>query len=471
MSFNVNIKQIYYSKQVLRIEYIYILLVSSIMFVAYYFVDLKSLTIWTTYFLDALFDGDLLQFYQYGVNNIYGAHHEYIGSNVFVFIPWAIWNIPIWILQRFFGIKILEHSSMLLWSKLFLVFALLLTSYFAYKIVSFSISEKYMAQLTVILTLASPFAFLGVYYAGQSDIISTAFFTAAIYALLKKKRALFYLLASCAIAVKPFYLLAYIAIILFLNKKIVSLIIRLVYGYGITLLVNLLYHNAPMYQESMKSGPTEDLINSILGHGYESFGTKASYLVFALVIIYFVAYIKEESKDNSERYIIYFTVVPLLLHFVFAGFQYYRLVILCPFIYIMYAQNKKYLRINLIINSIVSLCALLCISSYSTHMFSTKYMSGTFITNIFGKTEERLRNWVDIKEFFTSLTEVYPALAMAFAGAFGGGCFLLILLNYPDLKREYATLLNKPCERFIIWINMLVIVPFMMISFLCYYYV
>ena len=90
-----------------------------------YYEDLRSLTVWSCNIWDTLADtGNIRMFYQYTAQNIYNVPHEMMGCDILICIPWAIWNLPIWILQRFFGLIIVEHPILLFYSKCFLLIIL-----------------------------------------------------------------------------------------------------------------------------------------------------------------------------------------------------------------------------------------------------------------------------------------------------------------------------------------------------------
>ena len=93
--------------------------VSGLIFISYGYIDLKSLTAWSLNLWDCLFDGKLYHYYEYCAENIYNLDSAYMGSNYLALLPWAVWNLPIWILQRFFGIAALGHAWTLLYSKIF----------------------------------------------------------------------------------------------------------------------------------------------------------------------------------------------------------------------------------------------------------------------------------------------------------------------------------------------------------------
>ncbi len=143
------------------LEYAVFAGVALIYMLTYKYWDFKSLTVWSTSILDCLVDGNLNEYYRVVHTNVYGAPHPYLGYNYLVLIPWAIWNIPVWIVQRLSGIHIVDHTWMMVWSQLFLVFALIITAYYAQKIIRLFIDDDYTRRWSVYLIVCCPLAFLG----------------------------------------------------------------------------------------------------------------------------------------------------------------------------------------------------------------------------------------------------------------------------------------------------------------------
>ena len=109
----------YRSDRVLLGEWIMLGATVLFMFVAISFVDMHSLTIWSTNVLDVTFDGNIRNLYEFTAKNLHNVQHQYLGSELFSVLPLSIWNIPIWIAQRFFGKDIMHSAVLMAWSKLF----------------------------------------------------------------------------------------------------------------------------------------------------------------------------------------------------------------------------------------------------------------------------------------------------------------------------------------------------------------
>ena len=109
----------YHSEKIYLWEWILVAAVGLLVFSSAAYVDLKSLTVWSTNVWDVICDSNIFHLYEYSAENIYGLNHEYMGSELMSVLPWSVWNLPIWIAQRFFGVTIVESSLSLAWSKVF----------------------------------------------------------------------------------------------------------------------------------------------------------------------------------------------------------------------------------------------------------------------------------------------------------------------------------------------------------------
>ena len=137
-------------------------------FLLYIYIDLTSLTVWTLNIWENLAAGNGFRFfYAYSAENIYSLPHAMVGSDILIYIPWAVWNLPIWILQQFFGIDAAYSVGSLLWSKLFLavVFALCVIP------VKRIVRDAEDVSKILFLSCTSFFVIMSVCYAGQNDSV------------------------------------------------------------------------------------------------------------------------------------------------------------------------------------------------------------------------------------------------------------------------------------------------------------
>ena len=455
--------KLYNSLKPTKLEWVVAIIIGLIILLLYSYNDLKSLTIWSTNMLDVLFDGDITKYYAYTAENIYNAPHQYVTGTLYNFIPWAIWNIPIWILQRFFNIPILTTPLSLIWSKLFLVANLALTVYFAYKIVMHLTNDKNKAIWTVFLSSTFFYTYVGVFYAGQTCIQICLFGTIAIYMLLKNRNNLFLLFASLAVSTKYFFLFPIIAIVLLLEKDIFKIIKKLFLIILPIIIFSLVVNNFPMYAESSSANPFFVMLEGLINSSVTIMnGSKISLFILSLIAIYFYAYISvPKSESERNHYIIYLTVASIMAIFMFTNFQFYRMTLLIPFIYILFTLNPKQFKINIILDIVLGVSsAIMMTFSDITYFFSTKNSMPNGILGMFLNLEE-IPN-ATIGRLITSQTGIRMILSLTSTVAIAA-MILILIVNNPKfkIKNMYE---NENMDRWLIWIRFILLIPFIIFT-------
>lgn len=463
-------KRRYFSEKPLIFEWIFICIVSFIMLISFVYVDFRSLTIWSTNLLDVISQGNIRDFYNYSYINEYGAAHNVCGSNIFSVLPMAIWNIPIWICQHFFGLRIVEHSWMLVWSKLFLAFCEGVMLLFTYKITKLITNDKNKSLWAVFFSASFIFVYIGVYYSGQNDIVSIAFGTMAVYFLLKNKTTWFLLLSSCAVATKPFFMFIFIPLVLLSEKNIFKIMLKGIAGISLTYICGLLYKGAPMYAESIKMGPMsknlELLSYGTFGYAFNARGSWFFLLYSAFCVIAYIT--KKSDTEIMQKYVIYMSFAPIVLMSVFTGIQHYRPIYLAPFMFILIVLNDSWTKVNHILKAVFSSTSVYAICCYSDLVFATNSMNNTPISKIFN-VDTALNKYPSIYSVIKKYTEDYFVGLNNMVATLAAACLIIMLvINYPEFKRKPDFDCSK-FERWIIWFDMLVIVPVLILVFKMYF--
>ena len=455
------ILKIYNKETPLRLEWFVAGLIGFICLIMFTYIDLKSLTIWSTNILDCIADGNITNYYKFTALNLHNAPHRYVSGTLYSLIPWAIWNIPIWIFQRFFNVDILTSSVSLLWSKLFLVLALVVTLCYSYKLVKHLTNDTISAKWTIFLSFSYIYTYVGVFYASQNDILICMLGVMSIYYLIKNsgKNILFYVLAGFAISVKYFFFMPYLILILFLEKDIIKIVKKLFVGILPTLIFNLVCRNLPMFLESSSQNANSSILNRIIGSSFPILSEYSlSIFILAFIILAFIAY-KTVAKDIKERneYIIYFTTATFILLLAFTSQEFYRMILLMPFIFIMFALNKPNQRINLILETIICFSFILSQCTNGYYFFSSHGgMENALLTNILNlNLTGNVSPYSFLIYHFPNFTPIVGRICSTIAFS---GFMLILAINYPRKKIE-IDVKNIKCERYIIWFRTLIIVP------------
>ncbi|NLL77136.1 MAG: hypothetical protein GX235_07800 [Clostridiales bacterium] len=448
----------WYEKRFFAILIVLSALIAGSIFVIYGYQDLKSLTVWSLNLLDVIYERRPYEYYAYCAENVYNLNHEYMGSGYLALIPWAVWNIPIWILQRWFGIIAVGHAWTLLYSKMFLVVTESIMLYYSYKITMHITGDRQKSKMAAYLTFSSPFVLISIYYTGQSDIVSLCLFVIAVYKLLNKKQRWFLVLAALGIAAKPYILLAYIAIILVIEKNIWKICAYIFAGGSVALLFNLLYADAPMFRESMNSGPTGGQLDSFLSVAIDGgIGQKIPLFIVAIVLFYFYLYISRCDQEKDIR-IIYSSAVTFLIYFMLTEPAAYRMIYIVPFIYILFMKKEDCFPLNLLLEVTGTICAALVFYIRNVNFFSGWYVFQFIRDAVPGGGEAALSNArnelenMHLGPYVYIITAVYCAVLV-----------LIIIINRSDFRFPYKDDF-KLGEKTILWIRALILVPIVILS-------
>lgn len=454
-------KQIYNKDVPLKIEWIIAVLIGIVMLLLFSYIDFKSLTVWSTNILDCIAKGDITDYYSYTSLNKYGVAHRYVSGTLYSLILWGIWNIPIWAIQYFAGKAIVKSAILLIWSKLFLVVSLAITLFTTYKICSILFKDKKIAKWITFLSATFVFTYIGVFYAGQNDILICMFAILGLYFLIKEKNIWFYVFSSLAISIKYFYLIPYIPLILLTEKKIWKIIVKLGIGILPIIIFKLLVQNFPMYEISAQANYSDKILNGFFGSGLKvANGGTLSFFILTFIIICFIAYMtKPKTKEIKNNYIFYFAVAPIITMFMFSThYEFYRPILLMPFLMILYGFKPQLFRINIILDTIMSAASIVSLSIGSKSIFNSKYsMTNTILSNKIGEIKT-----VSVNNFLNNLLGENINMVASFATTIMFAALAIILVvNYPKFNTDKDNSEKKieKTERWIIWIRELMVVP------------
>ena len=117
-----------------------------------------------------------------------------------------------------------------MYAKLFFAAVLAVTLLYSYKILEIIVGEKGKSRKAIYLMASFPMMMIAVYYVGQTDIVSICFFVIAVYQLVQGNKKGFYLWSALSIGAKPYILLAYVAVVLLMEKNIWKILLSCLGG-------------------------------------------------------------------------------------------------------------------------------------------------------------------------------------------------------------------------------------------------
>jgi len=459
----------YFSDKVYVWEWILSSLVLLYILLSYNYVDTKSLTAWSVNLWDVIYDGKFKEFFSYTAENLHDVTHEYMGSDVISILPMSVWNFPIWIAHRFFGKSVVKNSILMAWSKIGLMVFAYATSYFVYKITSKLTDDKNAPKWAAILTFASAGMMTSVGFSGQNDIYFVFFAVLSVYCLICNKEWLFILFAAISIAIKPFFLFAYIPLLLFLNKNIFIILIKVLGGLSLTIFNRLIFSSFPMYTESMSSGPSMLVLNNMFGIRQEVSQAPASIFIIVWCVICLYAYLKvPKNNESDKKYILFFTALTFVIINCFSHIEHYRFVMTAPFLMIFAVLNKKYLRLNLILTFIYQFAYTAVLGIQNSMFLSNEFRAGTVIDK-FTNLDISSPEYLNVFDFFikTEYSVYVLPLVLCVAAVYVVAVISVIIINSPIFNKKIELAETGVFEKYdhgILLLNCLSIVPIVVIS-------
>ncbi len=409
-----------------KLSFIFSSIIFIVALVLFYYMDLQSLTVWTLNVWDTLAEhGNIRAFYEYSAMNLYGLTHAMVGSDILIYIPWAVWNLPIWLIQRFAGLAAVEHFWMMLYSKLFLVAIFVLVLFLARKIANLLTSEKEDIQRMLFLSATSFFTITSLAYVGQNDVMVIAPFLMGIYELLKGNKKRFVLWAALSIAFKPFFVFSYVAIILFIEKNLLKDIAYIIGGFSIYVLQKVIFIGAPAYNQSMTYGPTGGALDLMLQAQLDIPPAGLSLFFLGMGIIWLMAYF---CTSDFSNYVIYFATAPMIIFFLFTRYESYRPFYLVPLMFLLMMLKPTYNRINILLETVATGSLMYFYLLDDVLFYNPAYM----LSLTKNASAPSISAW---------LTSIIPGFGYsAFTAIFFLAMILILIVNHPGFRLKNAVL-------------------------------
>lgn len=418
--------------------------------------DSNSLTIWSLNVWDSIFiEKNIFSFYSYTAQNIYGLKHAMIGCDILVCIPWAIWNLPLWLIKHFANLSVLDYPLMLFYAKAFLLLLAFGCQAEIIKIGKLFSCEKRNLYLCSTLFVTSFFTLNSVGYFGQNDIMIVYLTLLAVRHLLLKKWKSFLLLSALSIAFEPFFAFSYIAIILFKEKRLHYILLYLFSGFSFFLLQKILFWNAPMYQESLSYGPSSVIVMLLTENLFPLTPYMVVMFFLALFSLYLWIYLDDNTLLHNEK-LIYYTLAGFACYFLFVRVESYRPVYLFVFIYLIMAIKPQYFRINLILEMIATISIML------QHFYTDPYFFNASWMVLPNKNENAPQLLYDAWDGIPTLPpNIFPTCYLI--------CIIAILIiNHPKFNVTNKTITMEK-ERYLILLRSIIFtLPYILIVLLQY---
>lgn len=317
-----------------------------------------GLTVW-----DALFDGKILDFYAYCGGNSGGI---YCGSDTLgtymdarydftIYIIFAIWNFPLWLIEHFTGSNIQNSFFAMLYAKSMLLAAVAITCRLIIMITARITDGTQNTSGLVLSYLSSCLLLASTLIIGQYDILSLIFVLAGVYFYLNNNEKGFIICFIIANSMKYFALLYMLPLLCLRDKNPLKIIGKLALGMSLSVFWKILF-SFGTYGSSVMSN-NNGLIEIL-----------TDYQIFSGVSIFWVSYIalvlycyKKGGGSSGLQYrrVIFAGFATFALLYTSTPAYPYWAVFMVPFLTIMIHTSGRLYGINTFLTVLFEACLLI----------------------------------------------------------------------------------------------------------------
>ena len=310
-------------------------------------------------FWDNLLDGQILQFYNLNKvesGNIYYPGFQGCAYNILVYIIFAIWNLPLYLLERFGGVDVMNNVACLTYSKLMLVAGVMVSVWVLNRILTTLDVPQKARKLLLYVYTSSTLMLSVIFISSQYDILSIIFQLLGIHAFIKKDDKRFIFWFGVAFCFKFFSFFTFLPLLLIHRKRIFALlksiammaipwfltrlpfwISSLVSSTGIASVSRGEIMASTRFLKTMSSATLGENINLFV-------------MIYALLAVW--CYLRDRDSKNSAFEAIFVSLVTFAAFSGTMNTLAYWPILVAPYIVLAMAIAPKYIYLNLILETV-----------------------------------------------------------------------------------------------------------------------
>lgn len=406
-----------------------------VLFYAFMYSDILITTSHGINFWDALFQGDIFQYYAVCKSDVSNAAYEI--SNVaaydfLIYVVFAIWNFPLWAVRKLFAVDIWNSVLALMWAKSIILLFLFLTIRAMKKVCDTVCMQQDEMKQVILLFMTSSIAFASTFVMSQYDIIYLYLMVEAFNYYLKKDMKKFVLFMAIALPIKPLSIFLFAPLVLYKEKNVIRIGCYVLALMCPWLIMKLLF--AGIDSAYMTN------VGVMFRNKISVAGLEMPIFFFAVFIFYIFCYAWKEENDNSKFQLnavrIVFMAYALL--FLLCGGNPYWFILMLPFQYLLIGMKQTSALVSTIIETITSLCV---IGSYVWQIpwcFDTRILRSTYVARLFGNREDFTNNITEvIHHYMPALYDMAVERVPGYLfGMFVAGTLVFIYINYGKSKES-----------------------------------
>jgi len=337
-------------------------LLACVLLVSHTYNDLLVTTRHGINFWNILKDGKFLEFYKVNrmaSGNVYYDVVQGCAYNILVYIVFAIWNLPLYLLERFAGVDVMNTIPCLVYSKLLIVAGMGITVLLLKKILEDLKVPETCHSLMLYLYGSSTLLLTVIFITGQYDVFSLIFQLLGFRAFLKGRDKAFALWFGVAFCFKYFAALIFLPLLLLRHKKVFAWIKQLVILMVPLLLTKLPFLLYSIFSPSAATGGGGGSGGAKLAGGllYDVFSSsnvniQVNIFVLAYAAILVWCYLQDDRAERRGHCGVWSCMLAYAACFSLTDTYQYWMILLAPFVTLAIAMAPKQLYLNMILETV-----------------------------------------------------------------------------------------------------------------------
>lgn len=379
-------------------------------------------------YISSVFSGNFMEYY----NN---AEWSY---GLTIYTIYAIWSIPVWIVNHMFGISDnMMAVPVLLWYKLLLALFAVWSVYIVGKIVEcLDLDKKKEIQFQYASSCLFVFP---VFAIAQCDVIGLCFVLMGILSYIKEENRKFIIYFAIAVTMKYFAILVFIPLALYRYRRLNKLIGVL--AAGAVLIVISIFVISHSDQGSAQMANDQYYVNEHIRKFNDVSVQLSDYIIIGLLAFFYtvlcvLAYIapNNESRECRAKYALWLSLAGYMSFFLFYDCNIYWYVLLAPFFILVSYSNMKNRKISLLLELAYSTAIIL---KY-VYIQNWVIMGGKTFSYLILKDWKPERGENLVQRVLNVTTRPLDGYLPIIYGIAYASAIMLLVINYPGIKIQNA---------------------------------
>lgn len=382
-----------------------------------------------------------LKFYEWSVDC--SATNYAANYNFAIYVLFAIWQAPMYLLAHITGRVYMQWPLALLWSKLLVVLFSAAVALLIYKIVLFCTggNGRKRALLAVVLYYGSVFTFYPVFLCGQLDSICMTFMLSGVYYYLTGSTKRFWLFFLLAAPFKLFALILALPLVLMRQKNLLKAVPLWASMAGLLVVEKLLFHGSAVYKYAL-GAQSRDAMDGLLGASISpSFPITLFLLCYFAVLLY--AWMKEEKSAGATIHMCFFVWATFIT---LSEINTYWVFLAVPFMVMSMCVNDRFIRYTTLLETASSAGYFLYVAARAGILRDDELVSRLLLPKMMAIPAADQLKYTTLSNLFAA--NQWDRYVPLFSTVFIFSLFAILALTAPRLQNEDDTEHRRP-ERWV----------------------